>query len=355
MKTAVFSTTAGIAALAAVLFLQSCGGKDAPQKTLVSAGDTIPVKVVSLEKSENGATISASGQFTTDDETYLSFLTGGIVKQLLVKEGDRVRKGQLLATLDLTAINAMVKQAKLGVEKAKRDLDRATNLQKDGYATLEQLQNAQTAYDIAEQQLESARFNLKYSEIRAVADGFILKRFVNQGQLVATGSPVFQTNGAGDGKWYLKVGVSDKEWNAIREGDEALIESEVFGSRKVKAVVTRKAESSDPYTGTFAIDLTVMETTKTPIASGMFGKAEIRPSVKSDAWTIPYAALLDGSAGEGFVFVTDDRKTVQKVAVQIAGISRNSVLVSGGLENHKHLIVAGSAYLNESSVISIKQ
>lgn len=354
MSTKLSSTTAGVAIVAVAFFLQSCG-KGKPEKAMVSNTDTIPVKIVSLEKSNANAEITASGQFTTDDETLLSFLTGGIVKQLLVKEGDRIHKGQLLATLDLTAINAMVNQAKLGLDKSKRDLERVTNLQKDGYATLEQLQNAQTAVDIAEQQLESAKFNLKYSEIRAVADGFVLKRFINQGQLVATGTPVFQTNGAGDGKWYLKVGVSDKEWNAISEGDQAMIESEAFGNQPVKATVTRKAESSDPYTGTFAIDLTIMGGTKVRIASGMFGKAIITPVKKTDTWTIPYAALLDGNANEGFVFVTDDEKTVQKVPVLISALQHNSVVISSGLEHHKHLIVSGSAYLNESSAISVKQ
>lgn len=349
MKTVQHSITM----LGLLLMVASCG-KSAPEKAIPSAAETIPVKVVTIEKSAANATVNASGQFTTDDETYLSFLTGGIVKQLLVKEGDRVRKGQLLAVLDLTAINAMVNQARIGLEKSKRDLERATNLQKDGYATLEQVQNAQTAVDIAEQQLSSARFNLKYSEIRAVADGFILKRFVNQGQLVSTGTPVFQTNGAGDGKWYLKVGVSDHEWNNIQEGDEAWIQSEAFGNRKVKAVVSRRAESSDPYTGTFSIDLTITEKTDALIASGMFGKAEITPRVKSTSWTIPYEALLDGDAGEGFVFVTDDRKTVKKIPVQVGAVQQQSVVISSGLEAHKLLIVSGSAYLNETSAIIIK-
>lgn len=340
-------------ALSALVFLASCGKKK-EIAAIPSGNDRIPVKVIALQKQAGSNSLPVSGQFTTDDETYLSFLTGGIVKQLFVKEGDRVRKGQLLATLDLTSINAMVNQAKIGLDKAKRDLERASNLQKEGFATLEQMQNAQTAVDIAEQQLASARFNLKYSEIRAVKDGYILKRFINQGQLVATGTPVFQTNGAGDGKWTLRVGVSDHEWNLIQEGDEALISCESFGNKKAKAIVSRKAESSDPYTGTFAIDLTITEKTKGSVASGMYGKAEIRTRKSSDNWTIPYEALLDGDAGEGYVFVTDNKKTVRKIPVQIAGVQQSSVLISGGLEQHKWLIVSGSAYLNEQSAIAIE-
>lgn len=351
-KTRTFSAVAPLVAV--TMLISACGGEKGGTAKIPSVTDTIPVKVMSIERSKESAPVIASGQFTTDDETYLSFLTGGIIRQLLVKEGDRIRKGQLLATLDLTAINAMVSQARIGLEKAKRDLLRAQNLHKDGFATLEQVQNAQTAVDIAEQQLQSAEFNLKYSEIRAVEDGFVLKRFVNQGQLVSTGTPVFQTNGAGDGKWYLKVGVSDREWNAIRVGDEAEITSEALGKRRIKAVVSRKAESSDPYTGTFAVDLTVQGEKELRLASGMFGKAHISASEKSAGWSIPYAALLDGNAGEGFVFVTDDRKTVKKVKVRIASVRQKSVVISSGLENHHMLIVSGSPYLSENSLISIR-
>ena len=161
--------TLNFLSLSALIILAACGKKE-KNTDIPATGEQIPVKVVALNKQAGNNTVQASGQFTTDDETYLSFLTGGIVKQLFAKEGDRVRKGQLLATLDLTSINAMVNQAKLGLEKAKRDYERATNLQKEGFATLEQVQNAQTAVEIAEQQLASARFNLKYSEIRAVED-----------------------------------------------------------------------------------------------------------------------------------------------------------------------------------------
>ena len=65
--------------------------------------------------------IQTSGLFTTDDETYLAFKTGGIIEKIYVKEGDAIRKGQLLATLNLTEIEAQVAQARLSFEKAKRD------------------------------------------------------------------------------------------------------------------------------------------------------------------------------------------------------------------------------------------
>lgn len=338
--------------LAGALLLFSCGKKEDATATIPGT-DTIPVKVVSLEKSSSSSEISVSGEFSTDDETYLSFLSGGIIQKIYVKEGDRIQKGQLLAVQDMTLAKAQLSQAKIGLEKAKRDLDRVKNLQQQGFATLEQLQNAQSALDLAKEQVESAQYAVSNSEIRAVSSGFILKKMASTGELVGSGSPVFLTNGAGSKSWKLKVGVNDRQWSSIEIGDGAVIESDVFNGRKIQGKVSRKAESIDPYSGTFTIELELLGEKIPTLASGIFGKAKITPSLKSMNWSIPYAALLDGNASEGFVFVTNDRKTVKKIPVKIAKLNQHSIEISSGLENYKYLIVSGSAYLSENSIISI--
>ena len=126
------------------------------EPTSTQAEDRIPVRTLSLMTDTMSQTFSVSGQFTTDDETLLSFKTGGVIQRILVNEGDAVKKGQLMATLHLTEINAATTQARLALEKAQRDFDRASNLYRDSVATLEQWQNARTALDIAKQQAASS-------------------------------------------------------------------------------------------------------------------------------------------------------------------------------------------------------
>lgn len=342
-----------IPALVLSFLIASCGSKEKTTNEIPKM-EVIPVKLEPIHAMNSSEEIHVSGQFTTDDETYLSFLSGGIIQKLYVKEGDKVRKGQLLATLDLTLVKATVSQAKLGLEKSKRDLERAKNLQKEGFVTLEQLQNAQTACDVAQEQLQSALFNLKYAEIRAVSNGFILRKMANQGQLVSSGTPVFQTNGAGSSSFKLKVGVSDHQWSQIRVGDKAEVEADVFKNRTLKAKVSRKSESIDPFSGTFTVELEIQGKLPEGLASGVFGKATIRLSETSENWKIPYEALLDGNADEGFVFISNDKKTVKKVPVKIESLNQNVVEISEGLEGYNYVIVSGGPYLNENSTISSK-
>ena len=315
--------------------------------------EVIPVKIAELKKEPIQKPINVSGIFTTDDETYLSFKTGGIVKSIFVNEGDKVTKGQALAVLELNEIQAQVSQAKSAYEKALRDFNRAQNLYKDSVATLSQMQDAKTGYDIAVEQLTIAKYNLNHSEIRATDDGYILKKFVNEGQLVGPGTPVLQTNGAAKGNWILKAGISDHDWAIVKIGDKALIQSDINPSSEIQAFVYRKSEGVDPYSGTFYVELKIDEIQSHKIASGLFGTAKIFPKYLSDVWRVPYQSLMEGDGNTAYVFTTNDLKTANKIKVNIFEFDKDSVYLNSGLDQSKYIIVSGGAYLDDNSQIKI--
>lgn len=348
MKKIVF--TIPVSALLFVV-LQACtdskGNSDIPKNT-----EPIPVKVMQLQKSAGTNTIKASGQLTTNDETVLAFKTSGIINSILVKEGDAVKKGQLLATLDLREIDAHVSQARHGFEKAKRDFQRVKNLYQDSVATLEQLQNAETGLAVATEQLQATEFNRTFSAIHATSSGFVLRKFVNPGQVVDVGDPILLTNGAADGKWILKIGVSDKQWSSINIGDPAKVTVDAFSNKAFNGTVKRKWETSDPQTGAFTVEVEV-KGNNTKFASGMFGAAELSSTTPRTSWRVPFEAVLDANDDEGFVFVTNDNQKAIKQPVVIESFDGKSIRISKGLEGTNALIISGSAYLTDNSPITV--
>lgn len=332
--------------------LSSCTDGKSGTAKIVKKSAPVPVRILEISSMETGLLVQTSGKITTDNETYLSFKLGGIVDKIFVQEGDAIKKGQLLATIDPREINAIVSQAKLGYEKSLRDFTRVERLYKDSVVTLEQLQNAKTALDIAKEQLHTADFNKQYSKIVAPQDGFVLKKFVNAGQVVGIGDPILMANGAAKNSWILKVNASDKQWASIHVSDKAEVKLDAFPGETFEAKVLRKSETSDPATGTFAIDLQV-KNGKSTFASGMFGSASVITGNKSTTWSVPYEAVLDANGNEGFVFVTSDYKTAIKQPVTISGIEQDRVSISHGFENFHTLIVSGSAYLTDKSEITI--
>ena len=332
--------------------LTSCTDGKSEAAKIVKKSSPVPVKVMKIESMQQGSTITTSGKITTDNETYLSFKVGGVIAKVFVQEGDAVKKGQLLATLDPGEINALVSQAKLGQEKTRRDYDRVERLYKDSVVTLEQLENAKTAFDVATEQLNTAKFNDQYSKIIAPQDGFVLKKLANPGQVISTGAPILLVNGASKNNWLLKVNASDKQWASIHLNDDAKVKLDAFPGKLFEANVLRKAETADAATGTFTIDLQV-KNGDVSFASGMFANAVITTKEKSNVWTIPYEAVLDANGNEGFVFVTSDYKTATKQRVTIAGITQDKVSIAHGFENVNAIIVSGSAYLTDKSEITI--
>lgn len=336
-----------------LLLTYSC--REKPAKSTVMMQDAIPVQLKSIQKDSVTSVFETSGYFSTDNETPLSFKNGGIVEKIYVKEGDRIKSGQVLAEVKGTETQAVAQQTQLSYQKAKRDYERAVNLYKDSVATLEQMQNAKTALAVAEQQKAAADFNQSQSKIIASTDGSVLEKFVQEGQLVGAGSPVLLVSGSDEEGWVFKTSLSDYEWATVKVGDAARVSTNMSDKVSAKAEVARKAEGINSETGGFSVQLKIQDSKKLSLASGLFGKATIYPSQKTATWEIPYDALLDGEADYGYVFVTNDKKTAEKIKVHISKIQHDKVLIDEGLEDYKYLIVSGSAYLKEGSVIEIKK
>ena len=113
-----------------------------------------------------------------------------MIRSIACREGQRVRKGQRLAEIEQTEINAQVEQARQAYEKAQRDVERGERLYGDKVISLEQLQDLRTQTAVAEAGLNSAEFNWNYAAIVAPRDGTVLRRLAEERELVAAGSPV---------------------------------------------------------------------------------------------------------------------------------------------------------------------
>jgi len=337
----------------ATLFSISCNSEKDKNQVGPSATEIIPVKLITLISETSRQSVEVSGFLSTEDQIRLSFKTGGVLEKVYVKEGDKVNRGQLIASIRPTEINAMAEQASLVLQKAERDYTRVKALYDDSVATLEQMQNVRTALDIARQQVSQARFNQGFIRLTASEDGYVLRKLKNDGELSEPGGPVIILGSLTPKKsWVLHVAVSDKEWTKISIGDSAEITLEAFSDKNFKGFVTKKAAAADPLNGSFSIELEVKMDGSVP-ATGMFGKAIIKTKYEGKGYWIPYESLIEANGTKASVFVSQDGKKVKRVEVTIDQITKDHVRVLLGLEEFRYLVSSGSPYLRDGSSIQV--
>jgi RND family efflux transporter MFP subunit len=316
--------------------------------------NVIPVKIAEVKQQELSIPVHTSGRLYPKTMVKLSFKVGGIIDRLYVDEGDTVKKEQLLASLDLSEINARFNQAKNGFLKAQRDLKRAENLYKDRAATLEQLQNAKTAFEVAESNLKIAAFNREHSRIKAPSKGKILKRLSEAGEMTGPGSPLFLF-GSTEDRWVVKAGVSERDIVRINLKDSALVQFDAYPEKQLEAAVTEISESMDPASGTYEVEMAV-DDEGLKLASGFVARVRIEPSVKDTYFVIPVDSIVEGEGSEGTVFTINvkENKAV-KLKIKVAHIFPETVAVRSGLENIKVVVTSGGAYLTDGSQVKINR
>lgn len=310
----------------------------------------IPVKTVQIQRANMSFPVRTVGTLTRDTEMNLSFKIGGIVDRIAVSEGQKVKKGQLLASLKTTEIHNQVLQTKNALEKAERDFQRIKELYADKVATLEQYQNLETALNIARSNYNISQFNLAHAKIIAPQNGVVLHKFSQINELVSPGQPIVALSST-QSKWKIRAGIADKYISHIRMGDSAAIEMDAYPNHRFSGKVSLVGAGANPRTGMFEIEV-ALNPTPTKLFSGLIGSVDIFPTKKQPVAIIPIEALHNASGMSGTLFIPspDGKRAVQK-EVGIVHIASKSVAISKGLEDAQTVITDGSAYLSEGSSI----
>lgn len=334
-------------ALAFILFVLY-GCEPQPKKE-IATDKPINVRVQSVESLAYKIPVRTIGRLSTTTEMKMSFKTGGIVKELNVREGEAVKRGEILAKLDLSEIQAQAIQADIGLEKAQRDLTRAGNLYRDSVVTLEQYQNAESAFELAKAQKRIADFNLEYSQIRAPSDGKILKLLVESSEIIAPGFPAILFAST-ENDWVVRVSVTDKDIVKLALGNSASVSMDPFPGTVFKAIVNELGTVADPVTGTYEAELIIIHPRK-EFRTGFISRVDIYPRQLLSSLVVPIEALLDASDNTAFVYVYEDGMA-NKRKIRTGTILKNRVVVLDGISAGELVITDGAKYLSGNKQVN---
>lgn len=321
------------------------------QAHVATAKATPHVRVADVTLRSIARPIHATGLLAPKDEIALSFKIGGVIQSIQVEDGDAVRSGAVLASLDPREINAHVEQARSGLEKAERDLDRARRLYADSVATLEQVQDAETALDVARAGFEAVEFDLRHATIVAPSDGVILRRTAEPGELVSPGRPILAFGGTERGST-VKIGLADRDVIRIRRGDAATVRFQVDPERSIAGTVEEIAAAADPATGTFRVEVAIAEAGH--LASGLVADVTILPAAEETLALIPVDALLEADGSQGSVYAVDaSGARAERRNIEIAFLDGDRLAVRAGLEGVRQVIRDGGVRIDDGDSVAV--
>lgn len=312
------------------------------------AVDTVMISTDTVRASQMAIPVITSGLLATETEVKLSFKTGGLIGSLPVREGQSLKKGELIASLDLSELNSVVNQYRLAQEKAERDLRRAQNLFADSVTTLETLQNAKTAHEMATSMLEASLFNLEKSVIKAPTGGKVLKKLAEKGEITGAGHPIVLF-APDNGEWIISSGVSDKNIVRIETGDSATVKLDAFPEFAFTGTVTETGSFADPYTGAFTVKTSVNDPDKA-FRTGMTARVTIIPSRKEKMITVPVTILSDTGNDAAYVYLLTGGSW-NKTRVITGEITGDRIVVREGLKEGDVFITEGMSYLTPGCIV----
>jgi RND family efflux transporter MFP subunit len=338
-------------AACAVMVLSGC--TNAPSAT--KADPLISVRLGQVQSADSAQSVGGAGTLALRFEKPLGFTSAGRIARILVQEGDVVQRGQLLAVLDTTSVEADLSAATAEAVRAEAELKRSTTLLKDGWVTQPRVDSARAAAEAARAAVRARRFASDTAKIVAPSSGIILARSAEPSQVVNAGTPVVVLGDASGG-FVLRIALSDRNVARVTRGAPASVQFEGLGPEVFRGQVIEVGGRAESGTGAFEIEIAVPRDAR--LRSGLIGSAIISAAPQQAASKlviVPPTALFSPRAGGALVYVVGDDNRVRLRTVTIDDARDEGVVVTGGIAAGEWVAVAALDRLRDGQqVVPVK-
>jgi RND family efflux transporter MFP subunit len=367
------TVAAGAAALAAAatLLLVATGGSRAADdpKAAAPAKPALTVSTAAPRRVELPITLAANGNIAAWQEASVGAESGGQrLTEVRVNVGDRVRKGQVLATFAADTLRAESAQARAGLAEAEAaaaeaaaNAERARSLQATGALSASQINQYLTAEKTAQARVQAARASFEAQQVRlnqaqvlAPDDGVISARTATVGAVIGNGTELFRLIRQGRLEWRAEV--TSTELGRVQAGTLAQVTA-ASGAR-LEGRVRTIGPTVDPQSraALVYVDLQPLGVSRGipdfgSARAGMFGRGEFQLG-SSTAVTVPQAAVV---LREGFSYlmrVQPDGR-VQQLKVQTGRLVQGQVEITSPLPPDTRVVASGGSFLNDGDLVRV--
>lgn len=348
--------------LFAILAACTFGCSNAPTHESAAPETVTDVSVTTVQKTDVPDWLESIGTVRAAQSSQVASQMMGNIVEVRVHEGDRVTKGQVLATIDDAQLRSGVEQATAAVAAADKGtaaadsdlaladstLKRYKQLYEKKSLSPQEFDEIQARRDSAEARRDMARAQqaqanaaliqartvLGYTQIRAPFDGVVTEKKIDAGVLASPGSPLFTIEDTRD--YRLEVTVDENNSRLVRVGETASVSLDSIENREVSGKVVQIVPAADPASRSFLVKIALPLDSR--LRSGLFGRARF-PRGERSSLLIGRSAVVERGQLQG-VYVIDGNQIAGLQYVTLGSNSGDRVEVLSGLQDGEKLIAA---------------
>jgi RND family efflux transporter MFP subunit len=313
-----------------------------------SGADLIPVEVTTIKRGLISDFILLSTNLETEKMASVYSRVQGLVDNILVEEGDNVKKGQVLMTLEADEYVLAEEKAKLNYLNQKSDFERLEAMFQQNLLSKEEFEKAKFALQGLEVDWKQAKLNLSYTRITTPIAGVVGDRFIKPGDRIQPTDKLYSVINTTE--MIAVVYAPEKELGNVKKNQRAFITSDHLQGEQYEGWIKRVSPVVDPQSGTFKITVGVKNRDNI-LRSGMFVNTHIITATHENAVLIPKTAIVYENEQLSVYVVKDS--IANKVALKVGFQDHEKVESLEGIEEGDQIIVVGQAGLKDKTKVKI--
>lgn len=314
------------------------------------------VTTMTIEPQEFNHFLELQGDVMTDQNVLVYPEMAGTLYRIYVKEGQRVRKGQLLASIDDGGLSSQLAQLKTQAELAKTTFERQKRLWDQNIGSEIQYLQAKTQYEAQQNAVRQLESQVAKSSIRAPFSGIVDDVIKEQGTVVSPGpgSEVFRIVNLSD--MYIEVEVPEAHLGNVTAGKRVDVYFPVLGD-SVTTKVRQTGNFINPGNRSFSVEIPIPNNDGS-IKPNLTAIAKINDYSNENAVLIPQSVVSENATGEQYVYLaknngSNNEVVAQKTVIRLGKTQGDFVEVISGLSAGDKIIVEGARSVRDKQQVKV--
>ena len=296
--------------------------------------------------------VEVQGTIQADNTFNVSSEVGGRLTQFSLKEGDMVRKGQLIAKVDMESVNKQIAEVEKSLELAVTTYQRQDRLWKQNIGSEMQYLQAKNSKERLEESLKTLRFQLTKANVYASASGKVNRKMVNAGDVISPGMPLIEILNLGRVK--AVANVPETYIGTVRRGQRLTVKFPAL-EKEMTAPVSLIGDMIEPNNRTFKVEINLRNGGN--LKPNLLATVMIKDLEEKNVIVLPDELIQQEVSGRSFVMVTKEGEeglTADKIYVEQGESYNGESVITSGLEGSEQIIFEGARGLKNGDLVTVE-